>query len=41
MKEGSADKVRKQAYDAFVAIDQAKIEKAKLEPNAFLSYSKI
>ena len=31
VKEGSADKVRKQAYDAFVAIDQAKIEKAKLE----------
>lgn len=29
--EGSADKVRKQAYDAFVAIDKAKLEKEKLE----------
>ncbi len=29
--EGSAPKVREQAYQAFVAIDQAKIEKEKLE----------
>lgn len=29
--EGSAPKVRKQAYEAFIAIDQAKIEKEKLE----------
>lgn len=29
--KGSSNKVRKQAYDAFVAIDQAKLEKTRLE----------
>ena len=31
LTKGSANKVRKQAYDAFIAIDQAKAEKVKLE----------
>lgn len=31
LSKGSANKVRKQAYEAFIAIDQAKAEKVKLE----------
>ena len=31
VKEGAADKVRKQTCDAFVAIDRAKSEKVELE----------
>ena len=31
MTKGSANKVRNKAYDAFIAIDQAKVEKTKLE----------